>query len=191
METACLMWLHSETLQLEGGYVTWNLNIKQIQSGARAPACWVAILGRGGSEGQGVEWRLGCEREDFKLWGWKSTGCFKKQCVKLNNSWCSTNFDSGENCSLTMPKARQRDQKSKRMLNGRGENTPNQHNIKLPTCLRLQALSKHMNTHSKPYLKLSIRIYAHTDLYVIIGKYFIIIFKNSSLVLMQRLPVRK
>lgn len=44
------MWLHSETLQLEGGYVTWNLNIKQIQSGARAPACWVAILGRGGSE---------------------------------------------------------------------------------------------------------------------------------------------
>lgn len=175
-----------------GGYVTRNLNIKQIQSGARVPACWTAILGGGGSEGQGGWMETGmCEREDFKLWGWKSTGRCKKQCVELNNSWCSTNFDSGENCFLTVPKARQWDQKSKRKLKGRGENIPNQHNIKLTACLRLQVLSKHMNAYYKLCLKLNIHIYAHTDFYAVIGKYYIIIFKNSTLVLMPSLPVRK
>lgn len=192
METACLIWLHSEALQLEGGCVTWNLNIQQIQPGASVPACWVAIWEGGRSEGQGTEWRLECVKgkTSNSVVGRAQGACCKKRCVELNNSWCSTNFDSGENCFLTVPKARQWDQKSKRKLNARGENTLNQHNIKLATCLRLQVLSKHMNTHFKPSLKLSIQIYAHTDLSAIIGKYFIIIFQNSSLVLMQRLPGR-
>lgn len=185
------MWLYSEALQLEGGSVTWNLNIQQIQSGARVPACCRPYWKRGEVKGRGLNGDWDMWKGRLKLWGWKSTGCCKKHCVKLNNSWCSTNFDSGENCLLAVPTARQWDQKSKRKLNGRGENIPNQHNIKLTTCLRLQVLSKHMNTRFKPYLQLSIQIYAHTDLYAIIGKYFIIIFQNNSLILMQRLPVRK
>lgn len=70
-----------------------------------------------------------------------------------------------------MPKARQYDQKSKSKLNGWRENTPNEHNIKWTTCLRLQIFSKQMTTHVKTYLKLSIHIYAHTDFYMMIGKY--------------------
>lgn len=158
------------------------------------PGCQPAGLPyweEGEVRGRGLNGDRDVWKEDFKLWGWKSTGRYKKQCVELNNSWCSTNFDSGENCFLTVPKARQWDQKSKRKLKGRGENIPNQHNIKLTACWRLQVLSKHMNTHFKPYPKLSIRTYAHADLYAIIGKYYIIIFKNSSSVLMQRLLVRK
>lgn len=158
------------------------------------PGCQPAGLPyweEGEVEGRGWMETGMCEREDFKLWGWKSTGRCKKQCVELNNSWCSTNFDSGENCFLTVPKARRWDQKSKRKLKGRGENIPNSHSIQLTACLRLQVLSKHMNTHFKPYPTLSIPIYAHADLYAITGKYYIIIFKNSSSVLMQRLPVRK
>lgn len=57
LETTCLIWLFSEALHLEGGYVTWNLNIKQIQSGALMPSlpdCCVgrrdALEGRGMSE---------------------------------------------------------------------------------------------------------------------------------------------
>lgn len=52
--------LHSEALQLGGGYVTWNLNIQQIQLGARVPARYGHFGERGRSKGQGIEWGLEC-----------------------------------------------------------------------------------------------------------------------------------
>lgn len=185
------MWLHSEALQLEGGYVTWNLNIQQIQPGARVPACWVAILGGGRSKGQGTEWRLECVKgktSNFVVG--RAQGAARSNV----SSWIihdAVLILTLEKIAFSLcQKLGSETKKSKRKLNVRGENTLNEHNIKLATCLRLQVLSKHMNTHFKPSLKLSIQIYAHTDLSAIIGKYFIIIFKNSSLALMQRLPVR-
>lgn len=58
----------SEALHPEGGYVTWNLNIKQIHSGAWVPACWTAVLGGGMSRRAEGCVKMGmCEREAWNF----------------------------------------------------------------------------------------------------------------------------
>lgn len=175
-----------------GSYVTWNLNIKQILSGAGVPACRTAILGGGRCEGQGVEWRQECVKGKTSNF---EAGRAQGAARSSGSSWIihdAVLILTLEKIAFSLCQKLGNEAKNQRgKLKGRGENIRHQHSIKLTACLRLQVLSKHMNTHFKPYPKLSIPIYAHAELYAIIGKYYIIIFKNSSSVLMQRLLVRK
>lgn len=149
------MWLHCEALQLEGDYVTWNLNIKQMQSGAKVPACWTTILGAVRSGGQEVEWRRGCAKGKTSNFGAaRSTvlGWIIHDAVLILTL---------EKIAFSLCQKLGSETKIKEEVKWKGENTLNQHHIKLTNCLRLQnVLSKHVSRYFKPYLKLS--IFMHT-----------------------------